>query len=475
MNRMRAILRDERGVALIVALVALVALSALVVAFLAVGAYEPQISRNLVDATRARYLAEAGLEAAYDTLRTSTNWASLVSGSTAACSSTVNDATQSGSGNLVGSADSTLSGLTSASGTYTVRIRNDCRIADAMLTGVNAEPDATEKNDRVILTSTGTLPGSLTRRTITVVVAGVALNLLNPSAPPGGQINAALSFPGFESDTKFTGNAFDVDGRNHDLNDNLLTTGQSVLGISVGPENQFVPAGGPVMQHETTVQNSLTSVQKDNVNGMDQSSSSSNTIGNATIAAGLLTSQAITDFVSAVKSSADITINSTPSSPASFNNIGSSCGGNQAATDCWGTSANPKIVYVKGTLDTTSAFNALKIAGNSTGFGILIVEDGDFTISGNFAWEGPIIVTGGYVGVGILGGGNQQVLGALISNETATNEASGFFEGVVQGNAKVHYSRAALDKAQALLETKIPGLSGSSAYVKVNMYNFQEQ
>jgi Tfp pilus assembly protein PilX len=467
---MRAILRDERGVALIVALVALIALSALVVTFLAVGAYEPQISRNLVDATRARYLAEAGLEAVYDSLVTSTDWASLVSGSTAACSSTVNDATQSGSGNLVGSANSTLSGLTSASGTYTARVRNDCRSTDATFTGVTAEASATEANDHVILTSTGT-SGSATR-TITVVVSRVA-NLVNPDAPPSGKLNAALSFPGYESDTRFTGNAFDVDGRNHDLSDSL-TTGQSLLGISVGPENQFVPAGGPIMQHETSVQSSLTSAQKDNVNGMDQSNSSSNTIGDATIGAASLTSQAITDFVTAVKSYADITINSTPSSPASFNNIGSSCSGNYAATDCWGTSANPKIVYVKGTLDTTSAFNALNVAGDSTGYGILIVEDGDFTMRGNFAWEGPIIVTGGYVGVGIMGGGNQQVLGALISNETATNEASGFFEGVLLGNAKIHYSRAALDKALVLLGTKIPS-TGSSAYIKVSMYNFQEQ
>jgi Tfp pilus assembly protein PilX len=460
---MRAILRDERGVALIVALVALVALSALVVAFLAVGAYEPQISRNLVDTTRARYLAEAGLEAVYDTLIANTNWNTFLTGATCTTGTT---------GVVFGTANTALSGLTSASGTYTVNIRNDCQTNDGSLTGVTTvgETGTTDNNDHVILTSTGTSGNST--RTITVVVGRVA-NLLSPSAPASGQLNAALSFPGYESDTKFTGNSFDVDGRNHDLNDSL-TTGQSLLGISVGPENQFVPAGGPVMQHETTVQNSLSSVQKDNVNGMDQSNSSSNTIGNATIAATSLTSQAITDFVTAVKSYADITINSTPSSPASFNNIGSSCSGNYAATDCWGTSANPKIVYVKGTLDTTSAFNALNVDGNSTGYGILIVEDGDFTMRGNFAWEGPIIVTGGYVGVGIMGGGNQQVLGALVSNETATNEASGFFEGVLLGNAKVHYSRAALDKALAVLGTKIAG-TGSSAYVKVNMYNFQEQ
>jgi hypothetical protein len=251
-----------------------------------------------------------------------------------------------------------------------------------------------------------------------------------------------------------------------------------LLGISVGPENQFVPAGGPVMQHEASVQNSLTNQQKSDVQGKHQSNTTTTT-GDNTIAAGALTSQAVVDFVNAVKAYADVTINSTPASPASFNNIGSSCPTGTIPTPpptgCWGKSTDPKIVYIKGTVDPASAFNALNVAGNSTGSGILIVEDGDFTIRGNFQWEGPIIVTGGYVGVGIMGGGNQEVLGALISNETAANEAPGFYEGVLQGNAKVHYSRATIDRALTLLGNKIPGGTGSTAYVKVTMYNFQEQ
>jgi hypothetical protein len=224
----------------------------------------------------------------------------------------------------------------------------------------------------------------------------------------------------------------------------------------------------------------VTGQQDDNIIGLHQSNSGiTNAEGNDTIAAAALTSASVTDFVNAVKSVADVTINSTPSSPASFNNVGSSCPGgtipNPPPAGCWGTAADPKIVYIKGTLDTTSAFNALRVSGNSSGYGILIVEDGDFTINGNFFWQGPIIVTGGYVGVGINGGGNQEIRGALISNETATNEAPGFYEGVLQGNAKVRYSRAALDAALAALATKVPGGTGGGGYVKVTMYNFREQ
>jgi Tfp pilus assembly protein PilX len=464
MTTARAIMRDERGIAVVVAVVALMTLTALVLAFLAVSAWEPQISRNLADSTRARYIAEAGLETAYDTLISNTDWNGLLVGATC------NANTQ---GSLIGSQNTTLPGLTSASGTYTVRVRNDCLATDATITGVTIEASGTvDNNDHVILTSTGNFGNA--QRTMTVVVTRVA-NPLSPDSPPRGQLNAALSFPGYESDTRFTGNSFTVDGRNHDASGIVITTDQALLGISVGPEDQFVPQGGPTMHHEQTVENSVSGQQQDNVRGVNQSNSSQTTIGNPTIAAAQLTSAAVTDFVNAVKSYADITINSTPSSPASFNNVGSTCSGNYSSTSCWGTAAQPKIVYIKGTLDPTSAFTALTVSGNSTGSGILIVEDGDLTLNGNFNWEGPIIVTGGYVGVGIMGGGNQDVLGALVSNETATNQAPGFYEGVLQGNAKVNYSRATIDRALALLAGKVPGGTGGGAYVKVTMYNFQEQ
>jgi Tfp pilus assembly protein PilX len=479
MNAARTAIRDERGVAVVTALVALMSLSALVLAFLVMARNEPQISRNLANATRARYVAEAGLEAAYDTLVSNTDWDSLLGGATCA------------QGAVMGSQNRTLPGLTAASGTFTVRVRNDCGgAADSLMTGVTAEPAANaqdDTNDHVILVSTGTF-GTATK-TITTVVSRVA-NVTSPGAPGNGALNAALSFPGYESDTSFTGNSFEVDGRNRDLNGNLVPGTPAMLGISVGPEDQFVPQGGPVMHHEQSVQTSLSSQQKDNVIGKHQGNPSNITIGDNTIAAGALTSQAITDFVNAVEGFADITVNSSPSSttttvhatgtsttasgPALFNNVGASCGGSYNAGDCWGTPDNPKIVVIKGTVDKTSQFTALDVRGTSSGYGILIVEDGDLALRGNFHWEGPVIVTGGYVGVGFMGGGYQDVLGALVSNETASNEATGFYEGVLQGNAKVRYSRDALDKALALLSRKIPG-TGGTAYVSVRMYNFREQ
>src|SRR5438046_8397878 len=80
-------LGDERGVALILGLVVLMTLSALALAFLAVSALEPRISRNLHDASRARWLAEAGIELGYGLLAATADgdgaWSAFMTASTA--------------------------------------------------------------------------------------------------------------------------------------------------------------------------------------------------------------------------------------------------------------------------------------------------------------------------------------------------------------------------------------------------------
>ena len=54
--------------ALLLSLIVLLSLSALVLAFLAMSAFEPLIAQNLVDSTSARMLADSGIELAYTTL-----------------------------------------------------------------------------------------------------------------------------------------------------------------------------------------------------------------------------------------------------------------------------------------------------------------------------------------------------------------------------------------------------------------------
>ncbi|MGH7278296.1 MAG: PilX N-terminal domain-containing pilus assembly protein, partial [Candidatus Rokuibacteriota bacterium] len=68
MNLLRERIDNERGVALPMALICLLVLSGLALAFLTVSAFEPQISENHESGTQARYVAEAGIEWAFDHL-----------------------------------------------------------------------------------------------------------------------------------------------------------------------------------------------------------------------------------------------------------------------------------------------------------------------------------------------------------------------------------------------------------------------
>ena len=151
--------RGERGVALVVTLVVLLSLSGLLAAYLAVSAHEPQISRNLADASRSRYVAEAGVERAYNVLVVTGDalgrWSEVLVGATVAQPWVA------------------IAGLTNVAigaqpngGIVSVVVRNDNGPVDTRLTGLTAtstpamDVSPTDDNNRtVIIRSTGTFNG----------------------------------------------------------------------------------------------------------------------------------------------------------------------------------------------------------------------------------------------------------------------------------------------------------------------------
>jgi Tfp pilus assembly protein PilX len=388
-------MRNERGMILPLTLIVLVALSSLTLALLSLASVEPTVSRNLAEVTQARYAAEAGIEAAFNTVAGAANWTTLLTAT-------------SGNGGLLGTQDQAIGGLSAARGTYTARLRNDNLANDDRLTGlaIDASP-TTDVNGAVIITSAGRIGNA----------AATLRAVVKRPAPLLGNIPAALAFPGNEAQTSFTGNSFEIDGRGWKMNppnandpddaSNLDGGCSSVYGISVSPT---LPTPDPGA-NEQVVEDSLSSQQDDNVRGKKQNAALPEAYGNNTIAPNsVLTPEFVKAYIDQAKQAADITLESRQADGGlSFNNVQ------------WGTAAEPKIVYIKGEPDPSSMFNALRISGNSDGYGILIVEDGDLRISGNFAWHGAIIVTGKWVGVGFLGGGYQSVYGAVISNETAVD------------------------------------------------------
>ena len=442
MKKLRMLVDNERGVALMLALVILLTLTGLVLAFLSVSAFEPQISRNQSDTTRARFVADAGVEYAYDTLASNIlTWNNYLVGAT--CTT----------GAVLGAANTTLPGLSAANGTFTVRVRNDCNAGDNKFTGVVVEAAGNATNDtnnKLIVTSVGTFNG--TTKTITVVISKTMV----PS------INAALAFPGIQADVNFNGSSFVIDGRDTMMADAAgHPTGMhnAVYGITTNPALPML---------ETQVENALNNNQGNDVRGRDETSSSNppaTTQGANTIQGdNTLTSQMVSDFAAALKKHADIMINTSAGNTYSMRDIGGgtgtpACSSNWSSSSCWGSTTKPKIVYINGTLDNINTqYTSLDISGNSEGTGILIIENGNTDINGNFRWNGPIITTGKNVGLRYRGGGYQSVYGATVVNELH-NDGSSNLEGDIRGNANLLYSKEALDLVQNLLSRRLVSTS----------------
>jgi Tfp pilus assembly protein PilX len=152
-------LAEARGGALVLALMVLVGLTVTTLALLSIGALEPQISRNHLDVVRARYLAEAGIEHAYDTLAVNAGaWSGYLTGAT--CTT----------GTLL--ADATLPERPRAHGHFVVLLRNDCAPGDERLTGVptdDAMDPTRDGNGKVVASSTGVVARA--HHTVTAVIS----------------------------------------------------------------------------------------------------------------------------------------------------------------------------------------------------------------------------------------------------------------------------------------------------------------
>jgi len=465
----RAVLRDQRGVALPLALIALLILTMLVLTVLNLGAVEPQISKNLSDTARARHMAEAGIEWAFDCLADQ-DLSAFLAGPDGVQNTTDDQGATSVAGqNIAARMDATfcpnspppgtLPGLGAGTGTFAVTIRNDSIAAtggyagDQVLTGVAVDGGGrfTDSNGVVILTATGAY-GTSTRQ----ITAVISRNTLT--------VNAAASLPGFQADTymQTVGNNQTIDGRDWLRTDSngAAPTGVGPLrfGITTQPGNQ----ANLGITYEQNVENAFNTVALQNtVQGKSQVTGSL-VSGLPTIAPdSALTPAAMQSFLTKLAANPATTIiqssmacplvltgtTGAPTAPT-LSTAGSSCPGNPpiGSTVNLGTPADPKLIYFRGELDTSSNFTGLKLLGAVKGAGILVIEDGDLSISTSgsglsiqgrnvdFYWDGIVIVSGRYVGTGFRAGSNAEIRGAFVSNEAIWNEAAGYYEFLSQAN-----------------------------------------
>jgi Tfp pilus assembly protein PilX len=412
-------LSNQRGTVFPVTLMIILLLTTLALSVTALGMSEPQIASNVAGSARARAVAEAGLEWGYIQVVNAADFTAALTGA-------------DGYGVRTLATNQAVPGMAATAGTFTVTLRNDNLAGDNLITGVPIEGSATvDANNRLIMTATGTY-GNATRR-VQVLVRRTAL-------PP---IAGALMFPGNDANTSFNGTAFEVNGNDY----NVAALGQTPTAGTCAAVYGIATANS---SNETVVQNSLSSSQKPKVLGKKQNTSQSSGGDNAIAPDAALTQSLISSFVKDAKNQADVSLWSPSPSGLTYDNVGTSaCTSNWASQSCWGTADKPKIVYIEGQPDPTSAFSAITLNGNVEGHGILVVKNGDMRVNGNFLWHGLVIVTGDWVGLGFMGsvnGTDQAVYGAVISNETSTDP---LYEGVVYADAKLRYSCQGLAQARS--------------------------
>ena len=473
MNRCWKLLRNERGVALPLAMILLMILTMLTLTFMSLGTVEPQISKNLSDGARARQLAESGIEWAMSSqvANNDFNGATLLGGTM-----TSNGACGTGNTCRVLATSQVLPGLTSTQGTFTVTLRNDLNTnaGDQQLIGTGVTRDSSttvDSNGVVILTSTGVYNGA--SRTITAVLQRGNLN-----------INAAVSLPGVQTDT-FSNDppcsgCYSIDGRDWNIADTSTPTGATAtkLGISTYTGTETLTG----LTYEANAEAGFNDAQKQGyVQGRDQTTGTLttglNTIApdsalNPTVMQTFLSTLAAnpsTQFLNSTQACAYPTggqpqgLQMASTATANQVTITNNCTGasqvNQTVN--LGTSTSPAMVYVKGEYDPSSNFTGVAVLGSQpiTGYGILVMEEADLSFfqTGQFTWNGIVIVTGRNIGVGFRGGSNTAIRGALIANETNAGEAGGYFEFLNQAaTLKIQYGKQAIDLAlRGLYNTRI--------------------
>jgi len=450
-------LGNEHGVALVLSLIMLLALTGLVIAFLAASALEPQISRNMADSARARYLAETGIESGFNLLVNTADASQSFTPALAGATAGAPWVTLINSGTLANVTTGGAAAETTFAGTYTVSVRNDSQAGDPTLTGQGngGETLTNDTNKIVIMRSIGTFNGAT--KTIEVVVKRQPL-------PP---FPGAVNIPGVQSDTFINKTSFTIDGRDYSCASNcdtqsnwVLSGGAAKYGISTNTGTQ----ANIGRTFEANVESAVTgsSSKLASITGRNQTGPGTTTGVNTIAPDTSLNPTILQQYLDAVKSFPGTTIlqstqacpmqlagSATPTNTPTLTN---GCTGANAVNQTLnlGSRTDPRLVYFKGDTDPSSLFTGLTLNGGIKGAGILIIEDGDVKNLGNFTWDGVVIVTGHYVGAGFMSGSSTTVHGALVSSELEGSENPGyeFYVDASASNFLVQSSRQMLDLVQ---------------------------
>jgi len=126
-----------------------------------------------------------------------------------------------------------------------------------------------------------------------------------------------------------------------------------------------------------------------------------------------------------------------------------SMGSLSVVSQAWGSRAAPQLRCVNG---LSGSGDSVVFGANSGGTGVLVVRDAEMVLTGEFRWEGLIIVSGGDVGFRVADApNNKEILGALIIHESGNATGSGPALLNIQGSLRARFSRQALNLAAPLV------------------------
>ncbi|HEY5575026.1 MAG TPA: hypothetical protein VIK64_18545 [Anaerolineales bacterium] len=410
------ILRDSRGIALVVVILMMVILLSITGASLLFSGFNLKITRHLKTTSAAIHVADAGIQHALAVIPAGTQFDTLLQGSVTGfpcanpCNGNSNKATLTGS----------LSGYT-----YTVVAEND-----------PAEGAPTNDSNKIItLTSEATGPNS-SRRKVKAYIGRMA----NSFVPPG-----AVYVPGNTStDSDFnTSGTFFVTGSDTSYTDSDANGRADSTGTGAQSPIYGVAAGNQTVADE--FKNSLSSAEKSRVQGKDYNGTTSP----ATPSIGVPTTtidvnEVATNFINQIAS--------TSCPPKCLSGL------EWNSTDCpstnpcrLGTDSSPQITYIKQGSDH------IHFDGYVYGSGVLVVE-GKAHFYGNFEFHGLVIA----IAPGGLGGSTEEDIKLKLKNNARIfghlmlGPNSDDLKFDIKDTAAVYYSSQALSFVQTNWGSLLP-------------------
>jgi hypothetical protein len=241
--------------------------------------------------------------------------------------------------------------------------------------------------------------------------------------------DGAVALRGNARGINFAGSSFMISGLDHDL-------------ISGGPLVGFRPRAGitaAAIAVLNQVDGALDHVQRGNIAGDDGN-------GAAIAASDRIPADDVARIASELCAAPHAVVSTVPSA-----------GSLSVVSQAWGSRAAPQLRCVNG---LPGSGDSVVFGANSGGAGVLVVRDAEMVITGEFRWEGLIVVSGGDVGFRVADATNKDVFGALIIHESGNAAGSGPALLNIQGALRARFSRQALNLAAPL----VPAVTLTASY-----------